>query len=110
MAALVTQLIGLPSVLPTFAAATVTTGDTVVAGNDTFVVVKNGGGSPTAVTVVVPGTDEYGNAKPDLAVSVVNGTERYIPLRSAGLIDPTTGLVTVICSPVTSVTIGAFTT
>lgn len=109
MALLVTQLIALPSTLPTFQAAA-GGGDTVQAGNDTFLVVKNGSGAPITVTLVVPGNDEFGTAKPDVAISVVNATERYIPLRALGLQDLTTGLVSVTYSGVTSLTVGAFTT
>lgn len=110
MAAVATQAIVLPSLLPLFVAATVTTGDTFVAGNDTFLVIKNGSGVSTTATVVVPGNDEFGTAKPDMSVVVAAGTERYIPLRNTGLIDLATGLVTVICAPVTTITVGAFTT
>lgn len=108
MAALVTQVIGLPSLLPAFVAAA-GGGDTAVAGSDTFAVFKNGSGAPITVTVVVPGNDEFGTAKPDMAVSVVNGTERYIPLRALGLVDPATGLVSFTYSGVTSLTVGIFT-
>jgi hypothetical protein len=108
MAALATQVIALPSTLPTFAAAA-GGGDTAIPGSDTFLVVKNGGGSSITVTLDVPGTDAFGNNNPDLVVTVVNATERYIPLRSAALVQPSTGLVNITYSAVTSVTVGVFT-
>jgi hypothetical protein len=108
MAALTTQSIGLPSSLPTFQAAA-GGGDTATPGNNSFLVVKNGSGASVTVTLVVPGNDQFGNAKPDLAVAVAAATERYIPLRDAALADPTTGIVSITYSAVTSVTVGVFT-
>jgi len=109
MALLALQSIALPSLLPVFTAAS-GGGDTVPAGNDVFLVVKNGSGSTMTVTVVVPGNDEFGTAKPDMAVAVAAATERYIPLRALALQDLTTGLVSITYSLATSVTVGAFTT
>lgn len=105
MALLSTQKVAIPSLLPTFAAASAG-GDTITPGNNTFLVVKNGGGSSINVTVAVPGNDSFGNARPDLVVAVANGTERYIPVSSNKIIDPSTGLVSVTYSAVTSVTVG----
>lgn len=107
MTALVTQLITYPSTLPTFAAAVGP--DTAVPGQNTFLVVKNGGGAPITVTVDAPGTDDFGTANPDLVVSVVNATERWIPLRHAKLVQAT-GLVNITYSGVTSVTVAVLTT
>lgn len=106
MAALTTQLIGLPSTLPTFAAAA-GGGDTAEPGVNNFLVVKNGGGSPITVTLAVQGTDDFGTARPDLAVTVANGTERYVPLRHAQLVN-SSGRVDITYSAVTSVTVGVF--
>lgn len=67
--------------------------------------VKNAGGSPDTVTVVVPGTDEFGQAHPDIAVTVTNATEKFIPLNlQPRLADPSTGLITITHSFTTSVT------
>jgi hypothetical protein len=109
MAALVTQVISLPSLRPTFAACA-GGGDTAVAGNDTFAVFKNASGAPITVTAVVPGNDEFGTAKPDVSIVVTNGTERYVPLRALALQDLVTGLVSFTYSGVTSLTVGVFTT
>src|SRR5690242_9009349 len=107
MATLTTQQVGLPSLLEAPVAAS-GGGDSVVPGNFTWLEVTNGGGSPINVTVVVPGNDEYGTAKPDLGVAVANATTRKIPMRSYGFINPSTNLIDITHSAVTSVTVGAY--
>lgn len=99
------QVITLPSLLAIFSAATASTGDTFLPNGRSFVTVKNGGGSPITATVDIPGTDDFGNARGDLAVTVANGTERDIPITRAEMVDPSTGLVKITCSAVTSVTV-----
>lgn len=106
MAALTTQSISGPSSLPTFAAASAG-GDTVTPSNDSFLVVKNGSGASINVTLDVPGNDEFGNANADLVVAVAASTERYIPVRSAKLVQ-SNGNVNITYSAVTSVTVGVF--
>lgn len=67
--------------------------------------VKNAGGSPDTVTIVVPGTDAFGQNKPDIAVTVTNATEKFIPLiLQDQLADPSTGVITITHSFTTSVT------
>jgi hypothetical protein len=105
MTALLTQAIILPSTLPTFAAAVGP--DTATPGQNTFLVVNNGGGAPITVTLDVPGTDDFGNNNPDLAVTVANATQRWIPLRALKLVQAS-GLVNITYSSVTSVTVGVF--
>lgn len=99
------QVIALPSLLATKNPATATVGDTFLPNGRSFVTVENGSGGSITVTVVVPGNDDFGNARPDHSVTVAAGTERDIPINRAEFVDPATGLVTVICSAVTSVTI-----
>ena len=106
MAVLTPQAVGIPSILPTFAAASAG-GDSFVQANDQVLVVKNGGGSPINVTIVVPGNDDFGTARPDVVVAVANATERYIPT-SHLLYNDGTGNVSVTYSAVTSVTVGLF--
>jgi hypothetical protein len=108
MATLTTQLIALPSLLPTFAAAS-GGGDAAIPGNNTFLVVKNGGGSPINLTLLIPGSDDFGTANPDPVIAIANATERYIPLRNSKLLDPATGLCSWTYSAVTSVTVGVIT-
>lgn len=109
MAALPVQQIVKAGTAPSFAAATVTVGDTVANPDDrTYVHVKNASGSPITVTVSDPGLTASGNSPTLATVSVPATTgERLIPVPAAAA-DPSTGLATVICSAVTSVTIGAF--
>lgn len=101
MALLAPQSISLPSTLPVFTAAA-GGGDTANGGAGRFLVVKNGGGAPINVTLVIAGNDDFGNAKPDLVVAVANATERYIPLNRAEFGDP----ISITYSGVTTVTVG----
>jgi hypothetical protein len=79
---------------------------------DTFIHVKNGGGSPITVTVVTPGTapGSGGLGIADVAVVVTNAQERMIGTFPAELYgNPADfGKVAITYSGVTSVTIGAF--
>lgn len=85
-----------------------------VAASDTMVLevgkryvyhVINANASPDTVTVVVPGTDAFGQAKGDIAVTVTNATNKFIPLIFPDLLaDGTTGLVTITHSVTSSVT------
>lgn len=105
MALITPQVMSIAGVAETYGA--VSASDTVLA-NDTVLMayrVVNGGGSPDSVVIVVPGTDAYGQAIPDVTVTVTNGTAKTIwlqkPSRAA---DPTTGLITITHSFTTSVT------
>ncbi len=98
------QIITAPSLLGVFVAAA-GGGDSFLPNGRSFVTVKNGGGSPITVTVVVPGNDDFGTARPDYTVAVANATERDIPITHAALVDPVTGLVNFTYSAVTSVTV-----
>jgi hypothetical protein len=78
--------------------------DTFSNDGTVFLHVKNGGGSPDNVTVTSVKTCDQGTAH-NLVVSVPNGSERMIgPLETTRFNDPTTGLVTVAHSFLTSVT------
>lgn len=106
MAVLTTQTIVPTGLLPTYAAAA-GGGDKVTPGNDTFIHVKNGGGSSITVTVdnVVP--SNYGTDA-DLVVVVANGSERMIgPLPTPRFQSLTDGLVNVTYTGVTTVTVAA---
>lgn len=109
MAALTVQQIVKAGITPAFVTPTATTGDTIAGADDrTYVEVKNASGSPITVTVSDPGLTPSGNS-PTLATVTVAATtgDKLIPV-PASAVDPTTGLATVICSAVSSVTIGAF--
>lgn len=106
MALLTAQVARLSGPAITYAAA--------AGGGDTFVIptdhtelrVKNGGGSPITVTLTVPGNTDYGVANPVLTFTVAAGAEAACgPLPIARLTNPTTGVVNVGYSAVTSVTV-----
>jgi len=82
----------------------VSSSDTIVPDERTFLIVKNAGGSGDNAVVVVPGTT-YGQARADVTVNVPATTgERWIGPLVADLADPSTGLITVTHSFTTSVT------
>lgn len=106
MALLTAQQAAVTGTLVTYAAATVTVGDTCAPDDHTCFEIINASGSPITATLTVPGTT-FGQANPDVAVTVTNGTTKRIGPLVAGLADPTTGLCQVICSSITSITIAA---
>ena len=70
--------------------------------------VKNGGVSAIAVTVVIPGTNSYGENQPDVAsTSIAAAADVTIGPIPPEAVDPSTGLVSVTYSGVTSVTVAA---
>lgn len=106
MALLTTQQVVITGLAPTFASAA-GGGDTVVPDDRTFLHVKNASAGAITVTVVVPGTT-YGQANPDVAVSVPATTgERMIGPLTAALVNPATGVVDISYSGVTSLTVAA---
>ena len=106
MALLTPQQISIAGIAPTYAAAA-GGGDTIAPDDRTFLHVKNGSGASITVTVVTPGT-VGGLAIADLSVAVAAGADRMVgPLTAALFADPTTGLVPVTYSGVTSLTVAA---
>jgi hypothetical protein len=59
------------------------------------------------VTFTVPGNTKYGQANPDFPHSVPAGALSVFANLPVDLADPVTGLITFICSSVTTVTVGA---
>jgi hypothetical protein len=106
MALLAAQQIAVTGSTPSYAA--VSASDTIQpdAADNLWLHVKNAGGSPDTVTVVIPGV-YLGVAIADLTVSVPAGSERMIAIPAAAM-DPATGLITVTHSFTTSVTQGLF--
>src|SRR6266545_3037457 len=103
MALLTTQTITRTGLTPAYTA--VASSDTFVPDAQTFLHVKNAGGSPDVVTITVAAGDPPGLTISDLSVSVTNGQERMIgPLPANFFADPTTGLCTVTHSFTTTVT------
>lgn len=107
MALLTPQQIVVAGLTPAYAA--VSASDTIAADgiDNLFLHVKNAGGSPDTVTLVVPGT-LYGVAIADVTVSVPATTGDRMILVPQTLMDPATGLITVTHSFTTSVTQGLF--
>lgn len=91
----------------TFAAATVG-GDSIAPDDHGLVLVKNGDGTATTVTVVTPGVDKYGIARPDITFSVAASATAVLGPFPPDLGDQTTDkLVDLTYSKVTSLTVGA---
>lgn len=107
MALLSTQAIPTTGVNPSLTAAA-GGGDTATPGTNVFLYVNNGGGSSITVTLVTPATVDGNLGVDDRTVSVTNGQSRFIKLDSNYYRDPTTGLVSITYSGVTSVTVGVF--
>lgn len=105
MAQLSHQQIQVTGTEATYAAAS-GGGDTVEPGEDVFLHVKNGDASDKTVTVAVPGT-EYGQNRPDIAVVVTAGEQRFIGPLPRDLADSSDDLVHITYSATTSVTVAA---
>lgn len=103
MALLTSQRVTLAGTQITYAAAS--------AGGDTFAPdvaelrVKNGHTAAQSVTIVTPGTTQWGVADPDIVVSVPAGAEYAIGPFPRGLADPSDNLVHVTYSGTTALTV-----
>jgi hypothetical protein len=88
MAVIAPQVVQVAGTAPTYAAASAG-GDTVAAGDRTWIHVKNGSGSPVTVTIVTPGT-VAGLAIADITVSVpaTTGEKLIGPLTASLVGDP----------------------
>jgi FlaG/FlaF family flagellin (archaellin) len=107
MAALTTQNIARTGITPTYAA--VAASDTFTPDAQTFIHVKNAGGSADSCVIQVLAGDPPGLTISDVTVSVTNAQERMIgPFPANFFADPTTGAATVTHSFTTSVTVGVF--
>lgn len=78
-------------------------GDSFSPGDRVALQVRNGSAGLITVTVVVPGT-QYGQARPDIPVSIAAGAHASIGPFPADVADPDDGLVDVLYSTVTTVT------
>lgn len=102
MAALATTAVSLAGTQ--YPATAVSASDTFTPGNDVFLQVTNGGGSPDTVAIVSPGTSR-GLAIADAGGSVTNGTTKVFgPFPADLFADPSTGVTTVTHTFTTSVT------
>jgi hypothetical protein len=106
VALLTVQSIAGVSITPSYTA--VSASDTVIPLEDMFLHVKNAGGSPDTVAIVIPGNDQFGSAIPDPSVTVPATTGDRMILITPAMADPATGLVTITHSFTTSVTCAVF--
>lgn len=81
-------------------------GDKVAPSSRGALLVENGGVGSITVTIVVPGSTDYGQAEPDYTVTVAAGASKLIGPFPADLAD-SDGLVSITYSGVTSVTVAA---
>lgn len=86
----------------TFGAAAA--GDKVAPDDDATLLVKNGDASSHDVIIVTPGTDKYGQARPDITVPIAAGVTTAFGPFPDDLADPTDGLVAINYSATTSMT------
>lgn len=80
-------------------------GDTFAASRQYALEVRNGSGASITVTVVTPGNDVYGLARPDITLSVAAAASALFGPFPSDLADPVTGLVAVTYSATASVTV-----
>lgn len=110
MAALTTQTVTLAGPLITFAAATVTTGDTFVADDRTSLWVKNASGGSVNATITHGPKGVAGLTVGPMVIACSNAGSGLTPIGPFGQSewnDPVAGNVTVVFSAVTSITIAA---
>lgn len=83
MADLVTKYMSDSGAVPTLDALAATSNTAEIgSGTNTFLVLRNTNASPRTVTVVVPGNTAYGQAWPDIVMTLAATTgELWIPLR-----------------------------
>jgi len=111
MAQLSIQQMSIAGIVPSYAAATIDTGDLAANNGKTFLHVKNGGASPINVTVASNyNNPPAGTAQEDIVVAVANGSEKMIgPFNMQGY-NTVDGNIEITYSAVISVTIAAIST
>lgn len=105
MALLSKQAAGLPALNPINMVACAGGGDTIAAEAGTYLLVRNSDASAKTVTLVDPRTS-YGQPNPDPATVVAASALALIKVPPE-FADPTTGMVSITYSAVTSLTIAA---
>lgn len=107
MALLATQQIKITGLNPSFAAAA--SSDTVTPDDRTFVIYLNTDAATRTLTLVTPTKlDQFGQALPDVTVTIAATTGREVigPI-TQDFADPTTGLATITTSATANVTVAA---
>lgn len=107
MATRTAQAITVAGITPTYYSATATTGDQVKAGPRNWVHFKNGSGGSITVTISGVGQTAYQVDYPDKAYTIAAGAEMHIPVLPQYGDPDDSGLATIICSSVTTVTFAA---
>lgn len=94
----------------TMTAVTASTGDTWQNTGQEMLVINNGNGSPTVVTIPLPcgGSSPDGNAITSKTVSVAAGKVEFIGPFPVGQYNDATGVAKATCSVTASVTVGVF--
>lgn len=107
MALISPQAVPVTGVKPTYAPAT-GGGDTIVPDPEgrTILHYKNGSGGSITVTQVAPGLDENGQARADIARAIPAGEDHFVWVNPKN-VDPSTGLINLTYSGVTSLTVAA---
>lgn len=108
MALLTTQTIKGSGITPTYAAASAGGDKVSLAALNTFLHIKNGGGSSITVTVTTQNADYRGLTLPDRTVTVAAAGEQMIGPLDASLQADINGQASIGYSAVTSVTVAAF--
>lgn len=103
MATLGVQSITTAGVAFNYDNATATTGDRFLPADGTFIHLKNGSGVSVTVTLTTPATVD-GLAVADRVITVGATTERFIAVPDS-LYRDSDGLATVVCNPVTTVSL-----
>lgn len=79
-------------------------GDTIVAGSNIFLLVRNGSGAAVTVTLATPGNEFNGQPIPDTTVTVAPAADVVVPITKAY---DNGGHAAITYSAVTSVTVAA---
>lgn len=103
MATLASQGVVTGGLKATYSSATATTGDRFLTGDGAILHVKNGSGVSVTATLTTPGTVD-GLAIGDRAITIPAGEERFIAVPDS-LYRASDGLGTLVCAPVTTVTV-----
>lgn len=82
-------------------------GDKVAPHPRGFVLVENADASPVTVTIATPGNDKYGQARPDIPITVAASSKKLIGPFPNDLASDVDGLVAITYSGVTSLSVAA---
>lgn len=101
MATYTAQAIGVAGTVLT--ARTAASGDKLTPDSNAAIIVMNGDSSPHDLTFTVPGTNEDGEANPDVVREITNATSEAIKVNPKWA-DPSDGLIALTWEATTSMT------